>query len=64
MLHIYVSQHELPGPIRVVRPSNRPHAPERPLLGPLGPQLGVALRSQRRPRLLSRRQTLADREQD
>eukprot|EP00969_Alexandrium_andersonii_P049971 2193480-Alexandrium_andersonii.AAC.1 len=64
MLHIHVLEHELPGPIRAVRPANRPHALERPLLGPLGLQLGVAFLRQRRPRLVSWRQTRADREQD
>eukprot|EP00969_Alexandrium_andersonii_P361376 15457408-Alexandrium_andersonii.AAC.1 len=60
MLRTHVLEHELPGPICVARPANRPRAPERPLLGPLGLQVGVALQSQRRPRLLGRRQTLAD----
>eukprot|EP00969_Alexandrium_andersonii_P097582 4308599-Alexandrium_andersonii.AAC.1 len=64
MLHIYVFQHELPGPICMVRPTNRQRAPERPLLGPLGLQLGIVLHRQRRPCLLSRRKTLADSEQD
>eukprot|EP00969_Alexandrium_andersonii_P202969 8969293-Alexandrium_andersonii.AAC.1 len=60
MLRSHVLKHELPGPIRVVCPAKRPRAPELPLLGRLGLQLGIALRRQQRPRLLGRRQTLAD----